>query len=69
MARWLGLPVSAAEHAPQLDFMNEVVHWMMLVLFIGWGAFFLYTLVRFRRRRNPKADYHGVRSHFRPGVR
>lgn len=64
MARWLGLPVSAAEHAPQLDFMNEVVHWMMLVLFIGWGAFFLYTLVRFRRRRNPKADYHGVRSHF-----
>lgn len=64
MARLLGLPVSAAEHAPQLDFMNEVVHWIMLVLFVGWGAFFLYTLIRFRRSRNPKADYHGVRSHF-----
>ena len=64
MARWLGLPVSAAEHAPQLDFMNEVVHWMMLVLFVGWGVFFLWTLFRFRRGRNPKADYHGVRSHF-----
>jgi cytochrome c oxidase subunit 2 len=64
MARLLGLPVPAAEHAPQLDLFNELVHWMMLVLFIGWGMFFIYTLIRFRRKRSPKADYHGVRSHF-----
>jgi cytochrome c oxidase subunit 2 len=64
MGQWLGLPVAASEHAPSLDFMNEVVHWLMLVLFIGWGVFFIYTLFRFRRGRNPRADYHGVRSHF-----
>jgi cytochrome c oxidase subunit 2 len=36
----------------------------MLVLLIGWGAFFLYTLVRFRASKHPKADYTGVKSHF-----
>ena len=54
MGQWLGLPVSASEHAPSLDFMNEVVHWMMLVLFIGWGVFFVYTLFRFRRATQPE---------------
>jgi cytochrome c oxidase subunit 2 len=33
----------------------------MLVLFIGWGAFFLFVLVRFRRGANPKADYAGAK--------
>jgi cytochrome c oxidase subunit 2 len=64
MNDWLALPVAASEHAPQLDNMNGLVHWLMLLLFVGWGAFFLYTLVRFRSRRNPKADYAGMRSHF-----
>jgi cytochrome c oxidase subunit 2 len=68
MSEWLGLPVAASEHAPHLDSMNEIVHWLMLALFIGWGAFFVFTLVRFRRRRNPKADYLGLRSHFSTGV-
>ncbi len=35
----------------------------MLVLFVGWGTFFVYMLWRFRASRNPKADYVGVRSH------
>ena len=35
----------------------------MLVLFVGWGSFFTYTLIRFRQSANPKADYHGVKSH------
>jgi cytochrome c oxidase subunit II len=30
---------------------------------VGWLAFFLYALYRFNRKRNPKADYFGVRSH------
>ena len=29
----------------------------MLVLFVGWGGFFIYCLVRFRQSRNPVADY------------
>ena len=35
----------------------------MLVLFVGWGGFFVYALVRFRRSRNPVANYTGVKSH------
>jgi cytochrome c oxidase subunit 2 len=35
----------------------------MIVLFVGWSAYFIYALFRFHRSRNPKADYVGVRSH------
>ena len=35
----------------------------MLVLFVGWGGFFVYCLIRFRRSRQPVANYTGVRSH------
>ncbi|HXH06850.1 MAG TPA: cytochrome c oxidase subunit II [Vicinamibacterales bacterium] len=64
MVEWLGLPTPASAHAAELDHMTALVHWLMLILFIGWGAFFTYTLVRFRRSRHPKADYHGVRAHY-----
>jgi cytochrome c oxidase subunit 2 len=30
---------------------------------VGWGAFFTYCLIRFRRSRQPVANYHGSRSH------
>jgi cytochrome c oxidase subunit 2 len=36
----------------------------MAVLFVGWGSFFIYTLIRFRASRHPRADYGGVKSHF-----
>jgi cytochrome c oxidase subunit 2 len=58
----LGIPDAAAAHALQIDHMLEVVHWFMLVLFIGWSLFFVYVLWRFNARRNPNASYHGVRS-------
>ena len=35
----------------------------MLILFVGWGGFFVYCLVRFRQSRQPVADYTGVTSH------
>lgn len=62
MERWLGMPDAASAHAADLDLTMGLVHWLMLVLFVGWGAFFLYTLVRFRRTRQPTADYGGARS-------
>jgi cytochrome c oxidase subunit II len=37
------------------------VHWLMLVLFVGWSIFFVYALVRFRRKAHPVASYHGLR--------
>jgi cytochrome c oxidase subunit 2 len=62
LAQWM--PVDASEHGPFLDRLSANVHWLMLVLFIGWGLFFVYSLWRFNAKRNPKASYHGVQSHF-----
>jgi cytochrome c oxidase subunit 2 len=63
MDKILGLPVLASEHGRQVDNLIIYIHWLMILLFAGWLAYFAYTLVRFRRSRNPKADYHGVRNH------
>lgn len=63
MTEWLGLPAIAATHGAQIDSLLGWIHIFMLILFVGWGAFFVYVLVRFRKSRNPVADHHGVRSH------
>jgi cytochrome c oxidase subunit 2 len=63
MTEWLGLPPLAAAHGGQIDSLLGWIHVFMLILFVGWGGFFLYTLVRFRQSRNPVADYKGVTSH------
>jgi cytochrome c oxidase subunit 2 len=63
MTEWLGLPPLAAAHGGQIDSLLGWIHIFMLILFVGWGGFFLYTLVRFRQSRNPVADYRGVTSH------
>src|ERR687898_1878323 len=62
MTDWLGLPALAAAHGGQIDNLIGWIHVFMLILFIGWGSFFIYCLVRFRKSRNPVADYAGVKS-------
>jgi cytochrome c oxidase subunit II len=62
MTDWLGLPALASAHGGQIDGLNGLVHLFMLILFVGWGGFFLYTLVRFRKSRHPVANYTGVTS-------
>src|SRR5258708_36559611 len=64
MEKWLRMPVQASTHAGQIDQMTVLVHWLMLVLFVGWGAFFLFVLFRFRRGANPRADYAGAKGKF-----
>jgi len=64
MERYLGLPLNASAHGQQLDYLTGIIHWLMLVLFVGWGLFFLYTLVRFRKGRNPVASHDGAKGHF-----
>jgi len=59
----LGLPVLASEHGKDVDNLIIWVHWLMIVLFVGWLAYFAYALFRFHRSRNPKADYVGVKGH------
>ena len=58
---WLGLPVAASAHAGEVDRIMALVHWLMLVLFVGWSIFFIYVLFRFRQGAHPTADYRGVR--------
>lgn len=62
-SQFLGIPESFAAHAGRVDHMIDVVHWLMIALFIGWTLFFLFCLFRFRRSANPKASYHGVQNH------
>lgn len=59
----LGLPIDASAHGHSVDQIIVLLHWLMLVLFVGWGSFFVYSLFKFRKTKNPKADYIGVKSH------
>lgn len=61
----LGLPkVSASTQGPAIDHVISLTHWLMLILFVGWGIFFIYTLIRFRSSKNTKAEYSGVKNHY-----
>lgn len=44
--------------------MLALVHWFMAFLFVGWSAFLVVILYRFRRKKNPNASYKGITSHF-----
>jgi cytochrome c oxidase subunit 2 len=61
---WLGLPVQASLQAAELDRVTALVHLLMAVVFVGWSIYFVYVLARFRRKRQPSADYGGVRGHW-----
>jgi cytochrome c oxidase subunit 2 len=63
MTNWLGLPLLASAHGQQIDDLIGWIHIFMFVLFIGWSAFFIYALIRFRASRHPVANYEGVKSH------
>ena len=61
--RHYGLPISLSKSGPGIDEIIVLTHWLMLALFIGWGTFFIITLVKFRSSNNSNADYKGVKSH------
>ena len=44
MNEWLSLPQLASQHGGALDHTLGLVHWLMLMLFVGWGSFFVYVL-------------------------
>jgi cytochrome c oxidase subunit 2 len=59
----LGITPNASLHGYAIDSMLEMLHWFMLILFVGWGTFYFYTLWRFQHKHNPKASYVGTTSH------
>ena len=61
MGNWLGLPVQASAQAAELDRIMFMVHALMAVVFVGWSIFFVYVLVRFRRRRQAVAEHGGAK--------
>jgi cytochrome c oxidase subunit 2 len=68
MLELLGMPVQASAHAAELDEMTVLVHWLMLVMFVGWGLYFIYVLFRFRSGANPTANYAGAKGKISKGT-
>lgn len=67
MKEFLGLPLlpeNAAVHGAIIDDVILYTHWLMIPLFVGWSAYFIYVLFRFRQGANPKADYRGATGTF-----
>ena len=68
MIEWIneitGMHEVASRHGHVGNHMLGLIHWFMAVLFVGWTLFLAYILVKFRRKKNPKAIYKGVTSHF-----
>ena len=55
--RYFGLPVGISSVSGRIDEIIVIVHYLMLVLFVGWGIFFIVSLVKFRSSKNKKANY------------
>ena len=68
MLKFLGMPIQASAHAAEIDQMTVLVHWLMAVLFVGWGLFFVFVIVRFRRGANPRASYTGAKGKISKGL-
>lgn len=54
LARYLPIDISA--HGHQVDRLINIVHVFMVVLFVGWGIYLIYCLLRFREREGHQAD-------------
>lgn len=50
------LPPDLSEHGSRIDTLITFLHWFMAALFIGWGTFFVFCLVRFRQREGHTAS-------------
>ena len=62
------LPIVASAHGHEVDKVIYLVHLLMLLLFIGWGVYFIVALFKLRRQKNPIANYEGVHSHVSSAV-
>jgi len=61
---FFGLIPDYSAYGYEVDQVNNLVHWLMLVLFVGWTIFFFWVLFRYRKGKNPSADYHGLQKNY-----
>jgi len=52
------LPVQASTYAPDIDFGIYLIHAAMLLIFVLWGIFFVFLLIRYRHREGLPATRH-----------
>lgn len=52
-----GVPVPASTYAAKLDFQNNVFHIAMAIIFVCWGIFMAYCLIRYRAKSGVPAQY------------
>jgi len=55
------LPIDISTHGHVIDWLINWLHVFMIALFVGWGVFFVYCLVKFRKGSNPHATYDPVK--------
>ena len=58
------LPPNYSAHGHHVDNLIVWTHYLMFVLFVGWGIYFIYVIFKFRASNNEKASYEGVTSHY-----
>lgn len=45
-----GFPLNISANGTGADQLTDLIHWFALALFVGWGLYFVYCLIRFRER-------------------
>ena len=58
------MPSNHSAHGSTVDQLIVWVHYLMFVLLVGWGIYFIYVLYKFNSYNNPKANYKGSTSHY-----
>lgn len=60
--KWLPLPPDFSTHGHTVDQLIIVIHFIMIFMFVAWGIFFVYCLVRFRQRPGHTAEYQPIKA-------
>ncbi len=58
------LPPNVSVYGDEIDNLIIIIHWFMLVLFVGWSIFIVYCLLRFRHRSGHVAVYEPIKAKF-----
>ena len=58
------LPPNVSVYGGEVDGIINLIHWFMLLLFVGWSIFIVYCLVRFRQRPGHVAVYEPIKARF-----